>query len=206
MTQLLSPATFEFFARYLLAGYVVILVRSRFILGVRPKPAELVVEAVILSLINQLALMLLRLGASATPGIPALPDIPTQADLTFEVVVLPTLIGLALGWNLSRGWNNAVLRLLSMPVIRPVQRAYDFAFGQGRPPGLVIVTYDDGTVVRGLFGGGSLAASDPERSDIYLERLYSQDESGQWQEMSPGRSGLLSLKGVRSIEFLDPQA
>lgn len=179
--------------------------RSRFIIGARPNPAELVVEAVILSLINQLALMLLRLGANAIQGVPALPDIPAETDLAFEVVVLPALMGLLLGWNLSRGWNKAFLRLLSMPVIHPVQRAYDFAFRQARLTGFVIVTYEDGTVVRGLFARGSLAASDPERSDIFLERLYSQDESGRWQQMSPGRSGLLSLKGVRSIEFLDPE-
>lgn len=173
MTDLLSPATFEFFARNLLAGYVIILVRSRFIRGVRPKPAELVVEAVILSLLNQAVLMLLRFAAGFGPGIPGLPNLPADADLTFEVVVLPALVGLILGWHPSRGGENAFLRLLSMPVIHPVQRAY---------------------------------ASDPERSNIYLERLYSEDVSGQWQEMSPRRSAILSLKGVRSIEFLDPQA
>lgn len=70
-------------------------------------------------------------------------------------------------------------------------------------PGFVIVSYEDGTTVRGYFGERSLAATDSERSDIFLERLYLEGEGGQWTEVEPGRSGLLNLKGVRSIEFLD---
>jgi len=52
-TQLLAPDTFEFFARYLLAGYVVIIVRARWVAGLRPKTAEQIVEAVLFSLIVQ---------------------------------------------------------------------------------------------------------------------------------------------------------
>jgi len=199
MAQFLTPETFEFFAKFLLAGYIVIIVRSRFILGVRPKPTELVVEAIILSLINQLVFS----AVSAFIPDQQLAQVDDQVLLFAEVLFLPTLMGLLLGWNLSRGWNNAFLRRLSMPIVHPVQRAHDFAFGNHRSPALVIVSYEDGTVIRGYFGESSLAASDPSRSDIFLERLYVEDESGQWAEIQPGRSGLISLNGVRSIEFLD---
>ncbi|WGH79096.1 DUF6338 family protein [Jannaschia ovalis] len=203
MGQLLSPDTFEFFARYLLAGYVVIIVRSRFVAGLRPKPAELVVEAIIFSLIIQ---VLVEAGAwlvSLVGFVPA--KFPARVDLLLNVLVWPALLGALLGWNLSNGWNRAILRRLSLPVTHPVQRGHDFAFGQDRDPCFVIVTYEDGTIVRGWFGECSLASTDPDRSDLFLERVYSVDQDDQMIEQSPGRSALISLSRVRSIEFLDPE-
>ena len=211
MIQHISPDTFEFFASYLLAGYVVIIVRSRFILGVRPKPAELIVEAIVFSLINQLLASLISELSNYTglshwlDSTGVLPGSDSKLYFFLKVLALPALLGIILGYNLSAGWKNALLRRLSMPVVHPVQRGYDFAFGNGREPGFVIVKYFDETTVLGFFGENSLAASDPERSDLYLERLYFINESGSWQEPDPPRSGLVNLRDVRSIEFLDPE-
>ncbi len=207
MSQFLTPDSFEFFARYLLAGYVVIIVRSRFILGVRAKASELVIEAVIFSLLIQLAVIFLRIPVVFAVGYFSDPNqsvvISPNLALFLEVLIFPTFVGLILGWNLSSGWNNTILRRLSMPIVHPVQRAHDFAFGNAREPCLVLLTFEDDTVIRGFFGETSLAASDASRSDIYLERLYIEDETGQWSAPNPGRSGLISLSGIRSIEFLD---
>lgn len=199
MTQLLSPDTFEFFARYLLAGYVVIAVRSRFVVGEKPRATEVIAEAVIFSLLSQLVVEFLHWTFPKPIGL------PERAQFFIEVVLIPAVLGLLLGLNLSKGWNNAFLRRLSMPIVSPIQRAHDYAFGENRRPCLVIVTYEDGTVIRGWFGPSSLAASDRERSDLYLERLYYVDDMDQWIELSPGRSALVSLAQVRSIEFLDPE-
>ena len=59
MVDLIDPANFDFFARYLLSGLIVIWIRSTFVNAERPKLTEMVVEAVILSLVNQLAFVLL---------------------------------------------------------------------------------------------------------------------------------------------------
>ena len=181
-SQLLSPDTFEFFARYLLAGYVVIIVRSRFVVGPRGKTSDFLIEAVILSLMVQLVVFLVTpLLGWVSPRL-SIHDLnePYASEFTLflEVLLLPAVIGIVFGRNLSAGWNNAVLRRLSMPVIHPVQRAHDFAFGNERKPCFVIITYDDGTVARGFFGEASLAASDKDRSDIYLERLYDEGADG----------------------------
>lgn len=209
--DLLSPETFEFFATYLLAGYVVIIVRSRFVLGLRPKPAEIVIEAIIFSLVNELiASGLLEVsnwtgltGAITERGWVA----PGESRGFFfaKILVLPTLLGAVLGYNLTAGWKNALLRRLSLPIIHPVQKGHDFAFGSNRQPGFVIITYFDGTTVLGFFGEQSLASSDPERSDLYLERLYRSDDDGSWSQPDPPRSGLINLENVRSVEFLDPE-
>lgn len=202
MQQLLTPATFEFFARYLLAGYVIIIVRSYFIVGSRPRVSELFVEAIILSLVSQMVFLTITLGLTSF-GIPS--PLSDRARLLFEALVLPATIGFFVGKSASKGWSSKLFRALAIPTAHPVKRAYDYAFGQQRAPSLVIVSYEDGTIVRGYFGPDSLASSDSERSDLFLERLYSEDEHGQWMEMQPGRSGYVSLKGVRSIEFLDPE-
>ena len=211
MAQLLSPETFEFFATYLLAGYVVIIVRSRFILGVRPKPTELAIEAVIFSLVNQLLATLIA-DVSTVTGVSSwldatvgLPGSDSKLFFFLKVLVLPSFLGMVLGYNLSAGWKNALLRRLSMPVTHPVRKGYDYAFGNERDAGLVEITYDDGTKIGELFGERSLAASDEDRSDLYLEKLYI-IENGNWEETKPPRSVWLSLRNVRSIEFLeDPE-
>jgi hypothetical protein len=204
MGQLLTPTTFEFFATYLLAGYVIIIVRSRFIIGLQPKPSELIVEAVILSLINQLIALAIAETATLFDIVNKIGLPPTSSELYFflKILLLPSLIGLALGYNLSAGWKNAFLRRLSLPVIHPVQRAHDFAFGHNREAGFVIITYHDGTTISGYFGEDSLAATNTDRSDLFLESLYEVDEDGQWSEPIPKRSGLISLQAVRTIEFL----
>ncbi|MEQ8896566.1 MAG: DUF6338 family protein [Roseovarius sp.] len=209
MSQLLSPDTFDFFASYLLAGYVVIIVRSRFVAGLRPKPSELLVEAILFSLVNQLLASML-VEASLLLGLTDwldsagfLPSSESRVYFFAKVLILPTILGVLLGYNLTAGWKNALLRRLSLPVIHPVQKGHDFAFGNDREPAFVIVTYFDGTTVGGYFGENSLAASDTNRSDLYLERLYSLGDEGVWEEPKPSRSGLINLQNVRSIEFLD---
>jgi len=212
VAQLLTPETFEFFARYLLAGYVVIFVRSTFVAGLRPKPTELLIEAVLFSLIVEFFVVgFTAIGTSlqsiegTTESFPAWFFAPNEY-FTFlaRIVFVPATLGVVLGYFLKSNIRGAIFRRLSLPVVHPVRRAHDFAFGNEREASLVIVTYEDGTSIRGLFGERSLAASDDNRSDLYLERLYiEKTKGGPWIEPSPGRSCLITLNGVRSIEFLD---
>ncbi len=203
ISDLLKPETFDFVAKFFLAGYILIIMRSRFVVGERPNATQVVAEAVILSLINQLIFQSLsQLFIWAVP-IQWYEWMWVRLPFYSEVVFLPLLLGLLVGTNLSKGWKDAIFRRLTMPITSPIQRAHDFAFGYQREPCLVIVTFEDGTTIRGYFGEESLAASDPRRSDLYLERLYIVDEEDQWIETSPNRSALLRLSDVRSIEFLD---
>lgn len=201
MSDLINPNNFDFFARFLLAGLIVIWIRSAFAVGERPKLSEMAIEAVILSLLNQLIFQALISFLPGTWG----PISTTRPAFFAEVLVLPTCLGLAFGLSLSRGWNHAILRRLSMPVQNPRRRAYDFAFTVNEVEGFVIVTYADGTRIHGYYGENSFAASDAERSDLYLERIYEVLDDGQWYEKEPPRGALLTLDGLRSIEFLEPE-
>jgi len=201
MAALLTPETFEFFARYLVAGYIVIFVRSAFVAGLRPKPAELLIEAVVLSLLVQLFTTALSwLIAALTPSL--IDGATPELGFAVRILVVPACFGALLGVFLRSNWRNGVLRRLSLPVVHPVRKAHDFAFGNNRAPGLVEITYNDGTKIGGWFGVNSLAATDDARSDLYLERAYVISDEGTWTEPSQPRAVLLSLKDVRSIEFL----
>jgi hypothetical protein len=119
-----------------------------------------------------------------------------RVALIVDVVLIPGLFGLLLGLSLWMGWSRSILRRLSLPATHSVRRGHDFAFERRRPC-FVIVTYEDGTVIRGWFGERSLASSDPDRGDLYLERIYAEDEGRP-------RSALISLDGMRTIEFINP--
>lgn len=201
MIDLINPGNFEFFARYLLAGLIIIWIRANFVIGERARLTDMIVEAVILSLFNQLTFLLfVWLLTLAFPAF----VLTGRAPFFGEVLALPVLIGLVLGWGLSSGWIHALFRLLSIPA-QNVRRAYDFAFAKYEVEGFVIVTYADGTKVHGYFGENSMASNDADRSDIYLERIYDVGSDDQWYEKAPPRGALLVLEGLRSIEFLEPE-
>ena len=208
MADLIDPRNFDFFARYFLAGFILYSVRSLYVLGERPKASETVFEAVVFSLMNQLVFLLVSPSMGWLTSV--LPDwvsfvastvLGGRTSFFLEVLVLPTILGVAFGLALRQGWSSAVLRKLAMPIVHPTRRAYDHAFGSNRHGSFVIVTYEDGTAIYGYFGQNSLAASDAERSDLYLEQLYDVKD-GNWTASVNGKSALLSLRNLRSIEFV----
>jgi hypothetical protein len=123
MNSLITPANFDFFARYLLAGWIIILMRSRFVAGLRPRPADLLMETVIFSLGNQLVWLAITSFILTPLAISLSPQITFFA----EILALPVSIGLLLGWSLTFSLRNAFLRRLALPVTHPVERAHDFA-------------------------------------------------------------------------------
>lgn len=208
MAELLRPETFEFFARYLLAGFIVISVRSRLTASRSPKPGEILLDAVVLSLINQVVFLGGRAVLESTRLWTASPQGTSSGinSLSFylEILIFPVLLGIVIGRLAGSGTVGFVLRRLSMPGTHPIAEAYDFAFAGGQQKGFVILTFEDGTVIFGYFGDLSLAASDENRSDIYLESLYTVEED-QWMQADPPRAAWISLSGIRSIEFLKPK-
>ena len=208
MQDLINPSNFDFFARFFLAGFILYSVRSLYVLGERPKASDTVFESVVFSLLNQLAFLLFSpsvgwlftflpnwFGAAANSLLGG------RTTFFLEVLILPASLGIAFGLTLRAGWSSAILRKLAMPIVHPTRRAYDFAFGNNRPGSFVILTYEDGTVVHGYFGQNSLAASDADRSDLYLEQLYDVKD-GNWTATVEGKSALLTLKNLRSVEFV----
>jgi hypothetical protein len=198
MANLVTPQTFEFFAQYVLAGFLLIMVANAFVDGRRPKPAEAFFEAVLYSLLNQLVWSLLVTVAAW------LFDLRPQARMAFylQVLVQPVLLGWLIGKARQKNWLRPVFRTLSMPIMEPHARAYDDVFMNFVGRARVIVAYQDGTNLYGLFGYDSRAGRDPDHRDLYLELLYDVNEHGEWSPSVPPRGALISLEGMRAIEIM----
>ena len=198
MEALLNPTTFEFFLKYVVAGFVFLSARASLVTGEMPKPNETIVEAVILSFINQL---IWRFGTGWIVG--TVPNLPSEVMLFLEVVAQPIALGLFVGWAVQSNWFPDGFRRLFMPFLRPVSDSFDHGLEQIQRKAFVIVTYTDGHVVYGLFGKRSLSSRDQERGGVYLERLFQKGDDGNWLDINPPRSAWISMQNVRSVEFLD---
>lgn len=211
MPTWITPDTFEFFARYFLAGFIFASVRARYVIGEKPASTDLIYEAIILSLINQLIFQAFAAtldwvwpDSTASYALNWLQATGEHFAFQLETLLLPASLGLVSGIVLKAEWNTPILTRLAMPIVHPTVRAYDFAFGDIRTDRFVIITYSDGTLIYGYFGDRSLASSAVDRGDIYLERLYDLKE-GVWTPSDPPKAALLILKDLRSIEFIEPQ-
>lgn len=171
---------------------------------------EILYEAIVLSLLNQLVFLALASLASWLQPAGGGPKVVAWLYLTgdhfsfqIETLLQPAILGVLSGYALRSDLNLTVLRYLAMPVVHPTRRAYDYAFGDITTDRFVIVTYGDGTMIYGYFGPNSLASSASDRGDIFLERLYDVEE-GVWKPTEPPKSALLMLKDVRTVEFIEP--
>lgn len=200
MGQLLGPDTFEFLARYFLAGWLFLATRSWWVRGERPKPNEVVFEAITLSLLNQL-LSLITLQQIAS----SFTDQSSTLLLIIEVVAQPVLIGLVVGWLADRNYMPDGLRRLVMPTVQPVTDAFDFALDQIEGPSYVILSFSDGRSVYGYFGSKSFANGKGREGGIYLESVYVLDDEEVWVEVQPHRRSWISLQDLNTIEFIDEQ-
>lgn len=75
----------------------------------------------------------------------------------------------------------------------PYPTAWDFFFDQ-REPAFVLVHLANGKLLGGYWGGSSYSGSFPNDGDIYLEAVYSIDESGQFGDPIPNSRGVLLRK------------
>lgn len=204
--KLLDPANFEFFAKYVLSGFVIVLVTNAYVAGQKPQLAEKAFEIVLYSLINQwIWLGLSSLASLAVSNLPANfrpPIIGPQLAFNLQVIALPICLGIFSGLSLQRGWRRNFARVISLPLVDPYAQAYDHVVAQFKGQAFVVIAYENGENIFGLFGYQSRASRDVERSELYLERLYDVDENGKWTPTGPAKSAPVQLKNVRAIEFI----
>lgn len=75
----------------------------------------------------------------------------------------------------------------------PYPTAWDFFFDQ-REPAFALVHLNNEKLLGGYCGGNSYAGSYPNDGDIYLEAVYSVDESGRFDHVIPNSRGVLLRK------------
>jgi hypothetical protein len=120
------------------------------------------------------------------------------------VLIAPVALGLAISWlrrnDRARGLARRITR------IDPAPTAWDFAF-RGSGPFFVRLKLRGGDRIGGEFGEGSFASGYPEAQDLFLERGWTLDETGEFVGPAPGSEGLLiSRDEIEVIELWSPLA
>ena len=113
------------------------------------------------------------------------------------------LTGCLLGIILVKDVIRKAAKKIGLPIEHPVPTAWDYVFSKRDTPCYVIVTVNDGTKHYGYFGTASLASSDEDDRDIYLEYVYDLDENQEWIPKSNRRGMLINSSQISSIEFLE---
>jgi len=117
--------------------------------------------------------------------------------VTFLVpVLLATLVGAAL----QKNWPTTIFGFLGLRWINLIPTGWDWIFSRTKPC-YVLVTLQSGKLVAGYFGIASMASSDPDRRDLFLEAVYTIPETGPWEEV-PGSGGIyIDASQIAYIEF-----
>jgi hypothetical protein len=96
---------------------------------------------------------------------------------------------------------DRLYRYVGLRPINPIPTGWDWIFSRTGTC-FVLVTLTDGTVVAGFFGGDSMASSDPDRRDIYIEKLYTiPSDGGPWIEVKGSLGMQIDGSQIAYIEF-----
>lgn len=121
------------------------------------------------------------------------------------VIVSSLITGLVLGLIQSHCLVRKALKRTGLNVEHPIPTAWDFIFSTTNSPCFVIVTMDDGTKYYGYYGEESLASSDNDNRDIYIEHVYDLDNEENWIPAGNNRGVLINSSHVACIEFLEQE-
>src|SRR5215469_11576282 len=93
-----------------------------------------------------------------------------QAAMWLAIIfATPVLLALVVAWASQRGVLGWFAKWATLRSINPVPTGWDWIFGRTEPC-YVLVTLRDGQQIAGFFGRQSMASSDRERKDLYLEK------------------------------------
>jgi hypothetical protein len=124
-----------------------------------------------------------------------------QAAMWLAIIfVVPVLLALIVAWASQRGLLAWFAKRASLRSINPVPTGWDWIFGR-TDSCYVLVTLRDGRQIAGFFGGQSMASSDRERKDLYLERAFVVPLEGPWQEVENSKGVYIDGAQISSIEF-----
>lgn len=88
-------------------------------------------------------------------------------------------------------------------IIHPVPTAWDYKFSEIQTEKWVIVTLENDKHVYGKFGYESLASSEKDERDIFLEEIYTLDEEEKWVKKERTDGIWIKASNIKIIEFIN---
>lgn len=114
--------------------------------------------------------------------------------------ISPVVLGVITGFAQRRGWwRGFLIRTLRLNIPHPVETAWEWVFSQGTWL-WATVTLTDGSDVEGIFGDKSMASSNSDRQDLYLQRYFVKD-GGQLVPIDNDAGIWISAPMIKAISF-----
>lgn len=134
---------------------------------------------------------------------------PDPAQLVWRAALLIVIPAIVIE-EATRFWHRSpartsVLENLHVNARHSEPTAWDDFFRQRRRGAYLRITFGDGSRVLGYYGGRSFAAYAKDGRDLYLERVYLQDDVGWFGTEAPGNSGVwVQTADAVSVEVYNP--
>lgn len=200
MGSLGSVKSGEFFVVLLLLvvpGLLIDFVRSQFIVRRTRTIAETTLVFVVISLIYYA--LVVPIAVWAAESIDAL--ISKIWAWYLLVLVGPLAMGMLLGFLAQLNLFGRVVRHFGFTIRHPMPTAWDQKFSDYRTQ-FVIVTLKDGRTIAGWLGRDSVASSEHNDRDLFVERVYRLGDDGEFIDLN-GRSALIMGGEISTLEFID---
>jgi hypothetical protein len=119
----------------------------------------------------------------------------------FITFIVPIVLATARARIVQRESLGRLYRLLGLRAISPIPTGWDWVFGR-IDPCYVLITLTNGTEIAGYFGRRSMASSDPDRKDLYIERVYTvPTDGGLWRPVEYSLGMHIDGGQIAYIEF-----
>lgn len=100
--------------------------------------------------------------------------------------------------------GRKILGHFGINLTHPVPTAWDYVFSSMKTGAWVTIRMDNGKFIRGWFGPRSMASSDNEFRDIFVETQYTLDADENWVEVKNSGGVWVNASSICHIELLSP--
>lgn len=186
--------TLTLFLFFFLPGFVSLKVYDSLVPSERRDFSKSIYEVVAYSTLNYA--LLYPLVAWTLSRSNSVHPVLVWVDGAFVLVAFPSL------WPFI--WIRVLrTRVFSKHFVHPIQKPWDFVFGQ-RKPYWTIVHLKDLRKIGGVYGERSFASSNPAPPQIYLEEVWELDEAGHFVQPVDDSEGVLILESeILAVELFN---
>lgn len=125
-----------------------------------------------------------------------------QAIVWFGTIfIAPMVLAIIVGAFIQHDWLSWFFKFIRLRWINLIPTGWDWKFSRTGEC-YVIVTLQNGAVVPAFYGPASMASSDPNQRDLYLERVYTIESDGPWKPVEGSGGIFIEGSQIAYVEFL----